>query len=109
MIKLAIKNGIHGIFNLTKVPKFEIETPTDNAKKIEKIKENNTRGCEFTNLKKPKTFKRINRKMQNPRIIVFSKAENSITTFLASIKVGLNKAAKTALCETDSRPKIVGS
>ena len=32
MTKLEIKNGIHGIFKRTNVPKLEMDTPTDNAK-----------------------------------------------------------------------------
>jgi hypothetical protein len=38
--KLATKKGIQGIFNLTNVPKFDIDNPTENAKKRENIIEN---------------------------------------------------------------------
>ena len=41
-----MKKGIHGIFNLTNVPKLEIETPTESAKNKEKISENKAKGCD---------------------------------------------------------------
>jgi hypothetical protein len=73
------------------------------------MNENKTSGCDFISLKKPKTFNLIKRKTQKIRIIVFSKADTAITLFLASKRVGLNNAANIALCDTDNKPKIVGS
>lgn len=58
MIRLERKKGTHGIFNLTKVPKLEIETPTDKAKNSAKIKENKARGsdCRMRKNRNPDNF-----------------------------------------------------
>ena len=95
---------MHGIFNRTNVPKFDMETPTDKAKKIEKMKENNISGWDLISLKKPKNFNLIKSMIQKMRITVFSNAETAITIFLVSKRVGLNNAANIALWETDNRP-----
>jgi len=52
--KLAIKNGMQGIFKRTRVPKFEMETPTDKAKKMAKINEKRASGCERSKTKNNK-------------------------------------------------------
>ena len=100
---------MHGIFNRTNVPKFDMETPIDKAKKIEKMNENNTSGWDFISLKNPKNFNLIKRIIQKIRITAFSNAETAITMFFVSKRVGLNNAANIALWETDNRPATVGS
>ena len=52
---------MQGIFKRTKVPKFEVATPTEKAKKRENTIENNSKGFSPMREKKPKMRKRIKR------------------------------------------------
>ena len=54
--KLDRKKGKQGILSRTKVPKFEIETPTENAKNKENTNENMSKGWAVITTKNLKTF-----------------------------------------------------
>lgn len=61
--KLATKNGNSGIRNRTNEPKFATVKPTENAKNKENNIENRISEFWVRNLKKPRTFSLINRKI----------------------------------------------
>ena len=84
--RLETKNGIQGILSLTKDPKFEVASPTENAKKSENKTEKSNRGFSPIRAKKPRNLSFINKKRVRSNIYVFSKADKSITGFFASHK-----------------------
>ena len=66
--RLETKKGIQGILSLTKEPKFEVASPTENAKKSENKTEKSNSGFSPISAKKPKNLSFINKKRVRSKI-----------------------------------------
>lgn len=87
---------MQGILYLTKVPKFGVVAPTNNANRIENKKQNKTAGSLIIVRKKNliPTLKRVEKvSIKTARL---SKAESSCDAFLTSHINGLNNVATIA-------------